>query len=391
MKTKLNILLITLSIIISSCGENEKGKIDTNKIESLIESKDLAGLKDAKKTVSTDYSELRTQLDRINAALEALDTVNKAFDVTAINIKETLFTHFVEFQGNVKTKQNVIILSEYNGTLSKVYVKEGQQVSKGQLLAKIDDGGLNQQVSQLQAQADLAQTTFERQKKLWEQNIGSEIQYLQAQTNAKATLNALNQIKAQLSKTNVRAPFSGTIDDVITDQGSIAAAGTPLFRIVNLNSMYVEAEVPEKYITNIKNGTTAQVNLPMLGKTVESNIRQVSNFINPNNRSFTVEIAITNKDGLIKPNLTSKISVNDYTNEKAILVPQSTISENANGDEYVYIALTENGKTFAKKQIVKTDKYQDGEIEVIKGLSINDKLIVEGARSVKDGQLINIK
>ena len=391
MKTKLNILLVALTLIISSCGGGENKKIDAKKIESLIEKQDLGGLKSAKETITSEYSELRNQIDKINLALAKLDTVTKAFDVTAIAIKDTLFTHYVEFQGNVKTKQNVVILSEYNGTLSNVYVKKGQRVAKGQLLAKINDGGLSQQVAQLQAQADLANTTFERQKKLWEQKIGSEIQFLQAKTTAKSAQNALNQLKSQLAKTTVRAPFSGTIDDIITDQGSVVANGTSLFRIVNLNNMYVEAEVPEKYITSVKKGTTAEVYLPMLGETIQSKVRQVSSFINPNNRSFTVEIAIPNKNGLIKPNLTTKVSINDYNDENAILVPQSVVSENAEEEEYVYIAVIENGKTRAKRVIVETSKSQNGLIEVTNGISTGDKLIVEGARSVKDGQLINIK
>lgn len=390
MKTKLNILLITLALTLISCGgKNEK--IDNNKIESLIENKDLGGLKSAKDVISTDYSELRTQLDRINSALEKLDTVTKAFDVTVASVKDTLFTHYVEFQGGVKTKQNVVILSEYNGTLTEINVKEGQRVSKGQLLAKIDDGGLSQQVAQLQAQADLAQTTFERQKKLWKQKIGSEIQYLQAETNAKAAKNALEQLKSQLDKTSVRAPFTGTIDDVIADQGSIVGAGSALFRIVNLNSMYVEAEVPEKYLTSVKKGTSATVYFPMLGETLKSKVRQVSNFINPNNRSFKIEVAVPNKNGLIKPNLTSKISVNDYTNQNAILIPLSIISENGEGQEYVYVATKKHGKTIAQKAIIETDKSLGDFIEVTNGLKLGDKIVIEGARAIKEGQLINIK
>ena len=391
MKTKLNILLIIFAITLSNCGGGENVKVNTKNIEKLIENNDLSGLKSAKEKITAEYSSLRNELDRINEVLAKLDTVTKAYDVTAIKVKDTLFSHFVEFQGNVKTKQNVVILSEYNGTLSKVYVKEGQNVVKGQILAKIDDGGLSKQVAQLQAQAELAKTTFERQKKLWEQKIGSEIQYLQAETNAKAAQNSLEQLKVQLGKTNVRAPFSGTIDNVITDQGSIVAAGTQLFRIVNLNSMYVEAEVPEKYITSIKKGTSAKVYLPMLDQTIESNVRQVSNFINPNNRSFTIEVAVPNKNGNVKPNLTSKVSVNDYNNEKAILIPQSVISENANGEEYVYVTSVVDGKTKAKKVIIKTSKSQGGVIEITNGLTINDELIVEGARSIRNGQLINIK
>ncbi|HKJ06897.1 MAG TPA: efflux RND transporter periplasmic adaptor subunit, partial [Flavobacteriaceae bacterium] len=330
MKTKLTTLILTaLLIVFYSCGSEEPKEIDADTIEEYIENKNVEALKTAKINLTSEYSELRTQLDRINAAIEKFDTVKKIFDVTAMEVKPQVFKHFVEFQGNVNTKQNLVILAEFSGRLNRVYVKEGQRVSKGQILARIDDGGLSQQVSQLEAQAELAQTTYERQKKLWEQNIGSEIQFLQAQTNAKAAKNALNQARSQLYKTTVRAPFSGIIDEVITNQGATVAPGMQLLRIVNLNNMYVEADVPEKYISSIKKGTYAEVHFPIINHKIESEVRQVSSFINPNNRSFTIEVAVPNKDGLVKPNLTAKIRVNDYTIEKAILVPLNVISENA--------------------------------------------------------------
>jgi len=164
-----------------------------------------------------------------------------------------------------------------------------------------------------------------------------------------------------------------------------------LLRIVNLNNMYVEADVPEKYIASIKRGTYAQVHFPIINHTIESEVRQVSSFINPNNRSFTIEVAVPNKSGLVKPNLTAKIRVNDYTIEKAILVPLNVISENAEGEEYVFIVEEENGKAKVKKVIIETGKSQDQSIEIIAGLNEGDNVIVEGARSVKEGQYINVK
>lgn len=160
-------------------------------------------------------------------------------------------------------------------------------------MAKIDDGGLSQQLAQLQIQVDLAKTTFERQERLWNQKIGSEIQYLQAKSSYEAQASAVNQLQQQLEKTNVRAPFSGTIDDVITDQGSVVAPGqSALFRIVNLDNMYIETDVPERYISDISEGKEVLVEFPILGITLNAKVRQAGNFINPANRTFKAEIAV---------------------------------------------------------------------------------------------------
>merc|ERR1712173_573016 len=218
-----------------------------------------------------------------------------------------------------------------------------------------DDGGLSQQLAQLKIQADLARTTFERQKRLWDQNIGSEIQYLQAKSSYEAQQEAVNQLQQQVAKTNVKAPFSGTIDDVITEQGSVVAAGqTQLMRIVNLDDMYIETDVPESYITDVTKGKDVTVTIPVINKTVDTKIRQAGDFVNPANRTFKIEVPVPNKDKDIKPNLTAKLKINDYTNEAALLVPLSIISE--------------NGEGIATKVIIKTGKTQGDVIEVLEGI-----------------------
>ena len=290
------------------------------------------------------------------------------------------------------TKQNIVIHPEYSGVLTKVYVQKGETVRKGQALAKIDDGGLGQQLAQMQIQADLAKTTFDRQKRLWDQKIGSEIQYLQAKSNYEAQQKAIAQMQKQIGKTIVRAPFSGTIDDVITEQGTVVSPGqSQLFRLVNLGSMYIETDVPESYLTNVTVGKNVEVNFPVLNKNLTATVRQAGNFINPANRTFKVEIGIPNKDKSIKPNLTAKLRINDYTNEKAILIPQSIISENADGEQYVYIATAKN-KSIAtvSRVIITTGKTRGDDIEVLTGLENGAQIIEEGARSVKDGQEVKI-
>ncbi len=380
--------ILSISLLIISCGGN-----DNKSIEKIIEQGDLEALRTKRTEIVAKQQSVADQLKQIDQAIATLDTVKKLPLVTVIKAKDTVFNHYLELQGNVETKQNIVLYPEMSGILTRIYVDEGQNVRKGQLLARIDDGGLSQQLSQIEVQAQLAKTTFDRQKRLWEQKIGSEIQYLEAKTNYEAQKNAVDQIKRQLAKTTINAPFSGVIDDIITEQGSVVSAGqNQIIRIVNLNDMYIETEVPERYISNITNGKKVEVYFPVLNKTIETKVRQVGNYINPNNRSFMVEVGIPSNGGIIKPNLTAKVKINDYTNDKAILIPQSIISENAEGDQYTYVTSDKDAENIAeaKRVIVRTGKTQGDLIEITGGINNGDAIISEGARSVKDGQKVKI-
>jgi len=381
--------LLILVLVLASCGGDKK----KNTVESVLQSNNLENIRKKRADLVNDQQVIQSKIKQLDDAISKIDTVKNVPLITTFTAKQEVFKHMLEIQGNVTTKNLLVITPEYNGILTNVYVKEGQKVSKGQILAKIDDGGLSQQLSQLQIQADLGKTTFERQKRLWEQNIGSEIQYLQAKSTYESQVEAINQLKQQIAKTTVRAPFSGTIDDVITEQGSVVGAGqTPLIRIVNLNNMYIETDVPESYITDVTKGKHVTVEFPVLGKTIETEVRQASDYINPANRTFKVEVGIPNSDKSIKPNLTAKLKINDYTNEKALLVPQSIISENAEGEQYVYVVNNKNSNEegTASRVIIKTGKTQGDVIEVLEGIESGTEIIQEGARSVKDGQAVKV-
>ena len=381
-------LLFILAFLISSCGDKE-----AKSFEKVLASDNLSELKEKRNEIDAKQQQLNEQISLLNEKIAQLDTVRKVPLITTIKAKQEVFNHQLEIQGNVTTKNLLVITPEFNGILTNVYVKEGEKVRQGQLLAKIDDGGLSQQLAQLEIQANLAKTTFERQKRLWDQNIGSEIQYLQAKSTYESQAEAVNQLKQQIAKTNVTAPFSGTIDDVITEQGSVVAAGqTPLIRLVNLEDMYIETDVPEGYITNVTKGKNVIVEFPVLGKTIETKVRQAGDVINPANRTFKVEVGIPNEDKTIKPNLTARLKINDYTNPEAILIPQSIISENAEGEQYVYVVTNKNpnGEADAKRIIIKTGRTQGDVIEVLEGIDDGAEIIKEGARSVKDGQIVKV-
>ena len=379
--------LIILALLIASCADKKQLSVDELIAEGNV------------KTLKTKHDELKllqqqnaSSIQKIETELAKHNTDSKYPLVTTFKVKTVEFKHYLEIQGNVVTKQNIIVYPEFSGTLIEMLVKEGQHVTKGQILARIDDGGMSQQLAQANAQATLAQTTYERQKRLWEQKIGSEMQFLQAETTYKAQQNTVDQIKKQLAKTTVRAPFSGIIDDVFTEQGTVVLPGqSQLLRIVNLNNMYIEAEIPENNLLSIRKGKSVEVYFPVLNKTVHTNVRQVGNFINPSNRSFKIEIGLPNKDGEIKPNLTSRLKINDYSKTDAILIPQSIINENALGQQYIYVVTgKKDSKGKAEKVIIETGKTQGDIIEVISGLENGAEVIEEGARNVNEGQTVKV-
>ena len=380
---------VTTLLLIMACG-NEQGR----SVEDLITEGDLEAIRAKQSEISAEQKILEEDALKLDSAIALLGGDEKLPLVTTITAETQNFEHYLELQGDVQTKQNVLIYPEMAGTLERIYVTDGQRVSKGQLLAKIDDGGLGSQLEQLKTQAELNKTTFERQKRLWEQKIGSEIQYLQAKTSYEASQNAVKQVESQLGKSTIRAPFTGIIDDVIMDQGTVVSPGqgSEIFRIVNLSNMYIEVDVPETYLGQISKGKDAVVYFPVLGDSVTTKIRETGNFINPSNRSFSVEIPVPNKKGIIKPNLTARVRLNDYTNPNAILIPQSIISENAAGEQYAYVSseMNDNNEAVVTRSIITTGKTQNGLIEVLTGIQDGNQIIKEGARTVKNGQKVKI-
>lgn len=384
------IQLSILGILIASCGGSSESSV-----EGIIAGKDIAAIRAKRTAMTAEVKALEDQVKLLDSAIAELDDNAKLPLVSTLKVEPQEFHHYLELQGDVMTDQNVLVYPEMAGTLYRVYVKEGQKVSKGQLMASIDDGGLSSQLAQLRTQEALAKTTFQRQKRLWDQNIGSEIQYLQAKTQYESQQSAIKQLESQVGKSSIRAPFSGIVDNVIKDQGTVVSPGpgSEVFRIVNLSNMYVEVEVPEAHLANVTPGKSVEVFFPVLGNTVKTKVRQTGNFINPGNRSFSVEIPVPNKDGKVKPNLTAIAKINDYTNNEAILIPQSVVSENALGEQYVYLT-KENGsdtEMVSKKAIIELGKTQGDYVEVLSGLSAGENIIVEGARSVRDNQLVKVK
>ena len=379
---------LNLSIIfIVSCGSK-----NSKSIEEILASTDYTLIQKKKGEIKTQINDLKVELNKLDNVLQKMDTDKNLFLVSAIKLKPRNFSHYLNFQGSLDTDKNVVIYPELPGLLKNIYVKQGDKVKKGQLIAKISDNGLTDQLEQLKLQRDLAKTTFERQQKLWDQKIGSEIQYLQAKTNFKSLEKKISQMKDQEGKTRILAPFDGTIDDIVADVGSNLAPGlTPILRIINIEKMKVIAEIPEIHIPYIKKNKNVKIYVPILDKQILGNISSVGNFINPNNRSFSIEIKLFNESNELKPNMTVSLEINDYQNENAILIPSKDILEDEEGNFYVYKLVSDSNDSYKSNKImILKGKSYNNMTEIKTGLKEDDLIINDGLRQVEDGQIVKV-
>ena len=381
-------LIITLSLILLlSCNSSRNSSIN-----DLINKGDLETLKKKKKEYVDLMNDLRLDLNEINNGIMLLDENEQIQVISKFNVIEKEFTTYVELQANLKSRKNVVILSEFQGALKNLFVREGQLVKKGKLLAEINDSGLKEQLDQMLIQANYTKDNFDRVKRLWEKNIGSEMQFLKAKSDFETNNKMVEQIRDQLSKTKIYAPFDGEIDEIISNLGSNLVPGSSILRVVNLDIIYAEAQVPEKYVSSIELGTEALVSIPLLNKEVTSKIVQSGNFINPNNRTFRVEAPVENKDKRIKQNLNARIKIKNYSNIKALVVPLRVIREDASGRPFIYKLVETDKKDvlLTVKIFVETGANNDEEIEITKGLSIGDIIVLEGANNVEDNQRVRV-
>lgn len=415
---KIFIPLIALSVVAVSC--KKETEVKDERLETLIKNKDVKGLQQYKDRQKFKLDSLNQVMGQIDAGLNKLGVTDVASGfVQAKKLEISNFVHSIEIQGNVTTDQDVMVQPQFAGTLS-LYVKRGQNVGKGQVIGRVADGGLRDQYQQAlisvstikaqllaaQSNANLARIAYEKQSALWKQKIGSEFQYLQAKTNYEAaqknisglqsqvaaTQKAADAVKANLAKTAIVAPFSGVIDDVITENGQVVSPGTNIVKLISLGTMRVEAKVPETYLASVRKGTPVKIFLPTLNKTLNSSVRLVGNYIDPATRTFVIEIPISSEGGVVKPNLLAQVHIQDYVNPNAIQVPAQYVYEDAAKRKYVFIATNVNGQNaVAKKVVVNVGEKSENELEITTGLNAGDVIILDGSKNLTDGQKIKIQ
>ena len=387
MKMNKKILSLLLLFFISNGCNYDKKK--EQKIE--FEKSKIEFLESEKNKIVTKIDELNEDLKKINSSIDKITNNQKVLLVTGIKIFSEPFKHKIEIQANINTRQNLILFPELSGKLEEIYVTESQQVKKGELLAIIDDSGLNEELEQLKIQFSLSKTNFERTERLWNKKIGSEMKYLESKAKYESQKKMVDQMKKRLSKTKIISPFKGIIDEIKGKKGQILTPYvTPVLRIINLDKMYVEALIPENHLPNIKIGSEAIVNIPVLNLSQKTKISQTGNYINPNNRTFRIEAPLNNSNNIIKPNLAAKILITDYYNKKAIMIPTKIINENAEGQPYVFKLLKtdENSIYKTKKVFIEIGKSTNEKTEILNGIKVDDIIIDEGSMIVDDDQKV---
>tara|TARA_R110001583_G_scaffold131399_3_gene283144 strand:- start:246 stop:1376 length:1131 start_codon:yes stop_codon:yes gene_type:complete len=372
---KILFLFIATTLLIS-CGKE-------------VNNSSINDLHSQKSELENQIDSLNKQLKLVEGQLSKLDTTKKLHVVTILPVKSEVFKHYIEIQGVVQADKNIEIKPEFGGTVTAIYVKEGQRVSAGQTLIQLDDVTTKNSITELTTQLNLAKTTFDRQARLWDQKIGSEMQYLQAKAQKESLENNLASLKTQANKMKIIAPFSGIVDEVFPRIGELTNPQMPAIRLLNLDNVYVEADVTETYLPVIKIGTEAVLNFPSINKDVEAEISQLGNFINPDNRSFKARINISNKDNSIKPNLLANLKIVDFKSE-GLVVPSSLVQQDQKGNNYVFTLKTENNEHKVIKKLVTVLKEYNHEVFITEGLEATDTLIDKGARIVKAGDLVQI-
>ena len=352
---------------------------------------DLGKLRTERDSLNTVQKEITTRLKEIESKLALVDSNSNLHSVTIVSVNPQPFAHYFKVYGKVESNKSINLYAETSGRINNILVKRGQNVAKGQLLAEIDASILIQNIAEVKTSLELANELYKKQSKLWlEDKIGSEVQYLQAKNNKESLDRRLETLNAQLAMTKVRAPFNGVIDDIFPKDGEMASPQMAMFRLVNLSEVYLTSSVSEAYVGKIAVGTPAKVTFKSLGKTVESDVVRVGNFINPDNRTFEINVALGN-DLNYKPNMMASVDLQDYKVDEALVVPTRLVMETSSGESYVYV-LEGKGAEIAtvKRVIINTGVSYDGQTEVLSGLSGGENVVDKGSRSVKEGQKVRV-
>lgn len=339
--------------------------------------------------------ELKTQKAEIEAQIALLEketgpdtsAVDKRTEVSVISLQKGTFVNLAEFQGTVISEENINLGSEMGGRILKVNVKEGQKVSKGQVLANFDSEILQKNLEEVENALELANTTFERQKSLWDQKIGSEIQYLQAKNQKESLEKKIASIRSQMSKASLRSPINGTIDKIFMNAGEMAGAGVPVLRVVNNDQVKINADVPERFVGKIKNGDSVGIKLSVIDKEISGKVRSVGQVIDVANRTFTLIVDPVGKQerDFLKPNMLAVVKAVVYRKKDAVSVPTDLIRFEG-AEKFVYTVVDNK----AQKIKVETGESFNAFTEILSGLNGDEQLISKGLNSVSDGAEVNI-
>lgn len=365
--------MISGYLFLSACGSRVADE-NWEKADQLAEYK--VQMEDLRKKIA--------QLERELNIVDNKSTVN----VEITPVVKTNFEHFVDVMGRVQSDQNLLVSPESAGNIVEILVKEGDRVNKGQVLARLNTDALDRSIQELEVNLELANTLFERQDLLWKQNIGSEVQYLQAKSNKESLERRLEGLKAQRAMAVITSPVTGVVDDLIQKRGEMAGPATPFARIVNLDKVYITADVSEIYLNQVRHGDSIQVYFPVLDLTRNAIIARTSSVLDPDSRTFRIRIELDNTRNQIRPNLMAVLKLRTYQNQEAVVVPSILIKRDFVGD-FLFVAEEDNGRTVARKRYIERGLNDNNNTVVYSGLNSGDGIITLGYGQVVDGTVLN--
>lgn len=364
-------LLGAVALILGACGAKPGDK-----------NAQLAELKDQKAALETQITALEKEL-----GATAPGSAARIRSVGLSTVQTSEFRHFIDLQGKVDAEENVAVTAKMPGVLTRILVKNGDNVRRGQLLAILDDQLMLKGLSELELQLQTATDLYNRQKSLWDQKIGTEVQFIQAKTNKESIEQRIATTKEQWGQTRIYAPIGGTVDLVVLKTGQAISPGMPLCNIINLTQLKIVGEVPEAYAAKVRKGDIVMLFFPDLKKEVASRVNYVSKTINPTNRTFVVECALpTGKD--YRANMIAALKIIDYQNPKALVVPVNVIQTAEDGDFVYVVEKTGEGQGTVKKAPVKQGGNYNGMVEITSGLKAGDQVITVGYQDVNSGETV---
>jgi len=370
---KKNIIYIIATIFLLSCNSNDK----------------QTTLNDLEKQQHEISEKIKTLKAEISSEGKTEENTQKLASVSVETIMPVNFDHFIEVQGTVESDNNILIPAQTSGIVEHLFVEEGEKVEKGQLLAELDGAIYEKSIEELNTALELATTVFERQNRLWDKKIGSEISFLQAKTNKESLERKLETIKEQYRLTKIFSPINGTVDNILIKEGEAAGAGFGAIRVVQLSDLKIKANLAENHISQVHKNDQVQVNISSSGSMFKSNIMSVSKVIDPENRTFKIELDIPKNIKNIKPNMLAVLQVKDYSNHNAMIIPLNVLQKTGNS-YFIFLAKKINNKLIAKKTFIKMGKYYKNIVEISEGLKKGDKVIIQGFQNLSDGEVITI-
>lgn len=368
------ILLLSISIFIFSCSSNNENQSDTDKISSY-------------KIQIADLEQKITNIEKDN---EGGEYIGLKIPVKVESISSQNFSHTFVAAGELESIAEAFISPEINGQIISISVSEGDYVKKDQVLAKLNTIVIDKNIIEIESQLELARTIYEKQSQLWDKSIGSELQYLQAKNTYEGLINTIETLKAQRDLAIIKSPIDGVVEDVLQKKGELAVPGIQLMQIVNIDELYVSVQLSEAYLPVINKGNMVEVSFPSYpGIIYNEPVYRTGNVINKQNRTFIVQVKISNKDGKLKPHMLANITINDYNNEEAIVLPSILIKEDMTGS-FIFVVGKDNGNDIAvKKYVVRGRSFED-KTEIIEGLLDGDKIITNGYNNVSKDAVIKI-